>query len=835
MDLASRMGILRIVRQEKMSRHHIVDDAEADGICVFDNWKEMKNRLGGIIKRPRQVTNRKTMKASPKQTVEVKMITDTNNKENRMNGIIPHSRIHRTDINITTDTTNNDSGSTFNATVGSQIEEVVQPNVWSNQNMFSTSLAIVVGNLTTESSDDLNIINQTKQSVDHYPLECKTTQDDVVETPSHEQVNGDKCSELLNDSPVVVTSEDDVVETPSHEQVNGEVELSQSGDSFVTENNLNMSTENTSILYDKFVFVKTLFGLTAAICAKPNDVVSSISARIKKKTGINIDQQLLVFKGNEISQTDVLNEIGIIPTEPPSEVIHESTGWVRGRGGVISPVGCQIIHLIVKPTTESISTMLSPPQAAIKKDTEDLISELMSLISVEENSNSGNNQKVIKLKRTLTKVMTSLEDGELTFYNENTEDLASQEMYKENKFFGFRESVTNKNKTLRNGDSPYFHEDGTSYRLNDVVKKTVNLDTDLNTSTLTPDQGEGVILGKSSLRPFNERMPWDTDIPLNVKIQLLGRDCPWIPQTTTRLVVYDNPSLTIAEIHEVLKHVHPSFIAENFGRIKFPESKPPAASMAKWKVKSRGAVGEQKKKKVKNTNIDTSRQNSVNFLETLPISKLITSGVRGVELQPGVVLFKGMLSIEVQQFIIDESFRLGTNKPGYSGGFYRVLEDGRSVFNQGHRGQFGEDLRVFAPHFSDLAKQFLLLGREASTDVDDLPDVDPHWCNFNLYSPRSPGILWHRDGDETLARIRSRRGRPIISFSFGLSSDFRFKNSNTENDKIVRLDSGDVLIFGGPSRNMLHAVTKIYPNTTPKLLRWNYPEGRLNLTYRHRN
>ena len=71
----------------------------------------------------------------------------------------------------------------------------------------------------------------------------------------------------------------------------------------------------------------------------------------------------------------------------------------------------------------------------------------------------------------------------------------------------------------------------------------------------------------------------------------------------------------------------------------------------------------------------------------------------------------------------------------------------------------------------------------------------------------------------------------MVSFSLGDTCDFRWKNYTQEDDQILKLESGDVLLFGGPSRAIMHSVTKVYPNTTPKLLRMR--AGRLNLTYRH--
>ncbi len=50
----------------------------------------------------------------------------------------------------------------------------------------------------------------------------------------------------------------------------------------------------------------------------------------------------------------------------------------------------------------------------------------------------------------------------------------------------------------------------------------------------------------------------------------------------------------------------------------------------------------------------------------------------------------------------------------------------------------------------------------------------------------------------------------------------------------MRLESGDLLVFGGPARMIFHSVAKIHPNTAPpELIRaTGLRPGRLNLTFR---
>lgn len=58
---------------------------------------------------------------------------------------------------------------------------------------------------------------------------------------------------------------------------------------------------------------------------------------------------------------------------------------------------------------------------------------------------------------------------------------------------------------------------------------------------------------------------------------------------------------------------------------------------------------------------------------------------------------------------------------------------------------------------------------------------------------------------------------------------------NLQNDDVcalnqVRLESGDVLVFGGPARLLWHGLSRVLPNQRPKGL--VMAPGRLNLTFR---
>ncbi|MGW5333283.1 alpha-ketoglutarate-dependent dioxygenase AlkB family protein [Streptomyces bauhiniae] len=82
----------------------------------------------------------------------------------------------------------------------------------------------------------------------------------------------------------------------------------------------------------------------------------------------------------------------------------------------------------------------------------------------------------------------------------------------------------------------------------------------------------------------------------------------------------------------------------------------------------------------------------------------------------------------------------------------------------------------------------------------------------------------HRDGDE-------RSDAPVVSLSLGDTCVFRFGNTETRTRPYtdVELRSGDLFVFGGPSRLAFHGVPRVLPRTAPAGLGLT---GRLNITLR---
>lgn len=112
----------------------------------------------------------------------------------------------------------------------------------------------------------------------------------------------------------------------------------------------------------------------------------------------------------------------------------------------------------------------------------------------------------------------------------------------------------------------------------------------------------------------------------------------------------------------------------------------------------------------------------------------------------------------------------------------------------------------------------------ATGDDEAARSYVPDCALVNWYEP-SARMGMHQDKEE-------RDPAPVVSFSIGDSCRFRFGNTETRNKPYVDLElrSGDLFVFGGPSRLAFHGVTRIMPDTAPAGL--GLPPGRINITLR---
>jgi hypothetical protein len=89
------------------------------------------------------------------------------------------------------------------------------------------------------------------------------------------------------------------------------------------------------------------------------------------------------------------------------------------------------------------------------------------------------------------------------------------------------------------------------------------------------------------------------------------------------------------------------------------------------------------------------------------------------------------------------------------------------------------------------------------------------------------GLRWHRDTDPNDGDNRE----PIVSISLGNTCTFGYKKYG-HSKQYVDVRSGDVLIWGGPERNLLHCIERVTPASVPRSLRNVVGDARLNFTFR---
>ncbi|WP_371673198.1 alpha-ketoglutarate-dependent dioxygenase AlkB [Streptomyces sp. NBC_00289] len=118
------------------------------------------------------------------------------------------------------------------------------------------------------------------------------------------------------------------------------------------------------------------------------------------------------------------------------------------------------------------------------------------------------------------------------------------------------------------------------------------------------------------------------------------------------------------------------------------------------------------------------------------------------------------------------------------------------------------------------------LGRRAVTDALGAEAVSaaPYDIALINFYDGDARMGMHRDSDEKSAA-------PVVSLSLGDTCVFRFGNPETRGRPYtdVELRSGDLFVFGGPSRLAHHGVPRVHGGTAPPELGLT---GRLNITLR---
>ncbi|MFE2726462.1 alpha-ketoglutarate-dependent dioxygenase AlkB [Kitasatospora sp. NPDC059327] len=147
----------------------------------------------------------------------------------------------------------------------------------------------------------------------------------------------------------------------------------------------------------------------------------------------------------------------------------------------------------------------------------------------------------------------------------------------------------------------------------------------------------------------------------------------------------------------------------------------------------------------------------------------------------------------------------------YPYGYRRVAADGAPV-------------KAFPPELARLARSAVAEAYGGSVgDIAGAVGYEPDVAIVNHY-PHGAKMGLHQDRDE-------RADAPVVSLSLGDSCLFRLGNTETRTRPWTDLElrSGDLLVFGGPTRFAYHGVVRTRPGTADPALGLT---GRLNITVR---
>lgn len=215
-----------------------------------------------------------------------------------------------------------------------------------------------------------------------------------------------------------------------------------------------------------------------------------------------------------------------------------------------------------------------------------------------------------------------------------------------------------------------------------------------------------------------------------------------------------------------------------------------------------------------------------------PSSFVISEDCEITELLPGFVHMKQALPIETQQALLNISCKVtgSSRKKKRSGGWYRLQKDGQWKLNDGTKARFWDDASLFPESVKELGELLATMASKRFPDhlSDPCSKFQSRVIALNYYTNRGR-MGWHAD-DTNFAKPE----RPIVMASFGHTAEFGYKMSKQDSKQSVFLQSGDVIVFGGPSRNLVHSLIKVTPKTCPRILR--FPKtpgvGRVSLTWR---
>ena len=186
------------------------------------------------------------------------------------------------------------------------------------------------------------------------------------------------------------------------------------------------------------------------------------------------------------------------------------------------------------------------------------------------------------------------------------------------------------------------------------------------------------------------------------------------------------------------------------------------------------------------------------------------------------MLIRNALDATTQMSLVKYAMHVADSDP--DGGFWCKDKQGRKLhLNATHsRGRIYQRLDAY-PDCAAIQNFCVQLVRAAKRNTQvSLPDMSPTHLLL-LYYTGSNGLRWHRDMDPNDGDNRE----PIVSVSLGNTCRFGYKKYGHQKE-YGDVRSGDVLIWGGPERNLLHCVEHVTKGSAPM----GMEDVRLNFTFR---
>ena len=186
------------------------------------------------------------------------------------------------------------------------------------------------------------------------------------------------------------------------------------------------------------------------------------------------------------------------------------------------------------------------------------------------------------------------------------------------------------------------------------------------------------------------------------------------------------------------------------------------------------------------------------------------------EKDAGVVIVRNILSLEDQLKLIDIIERKGN------------LKDKDDKWNfLGFRGRCFSNISKYPDEDAAFLKSCCVKFKEIVEKLDSTLVWLPVTHMLTLWYPDTKGMGWHRDG---YGGNDGDEGAPVYSLTLGNSCVFEYKlEDGKKTKKQVVLNSGDLIVFGGPQRLMLHRVQSVDKGSFDKKEGFN---ARINLTFR---